>query len=643
MARSTLTSLLKQLDVQSSHNEHAEVETTCISLLEGGCANPTQILKNLLVSLIKQDKYQKAFHQLNKYKTNDKVVLDDMILEVGYIYYKIGRYEDFEKLRIYEKVKDINAIKENDLNRGLSHLYAQCALRNEKTNDRAYELYRNLVQTNLEEVDNSLELACNERVPLTTNPNLQGNLPLISETNPDSYDMLYNESLILTANGEYTQSIELLEKSLQMAIDEGYDNDIFTIQLQLSYVHQISGNNKKCKEILKPLIDRIPNENPLHLIAKNNYMALRDLSKYEDNFNLILRELNFEKINSLNNKFTYQQNTLFKRNFQILSLFNNSVSKPDKKLSGYENVTKLYGSLIDDVVLEPYRTQAKILYRKCLSLNGSHYENPLNFALLLVTIQILFKEKQYGKAIELCRHYLKTRTREFFINLPISFITYILVQLYDITGDDVKKSNLLDSTCLRTPFECFPHFDFWKYVGFQYLNLGNTQSAMEIFNKTIPSELTSADDLIISVLDNKNIDDNKTSSLVEDVNIEELIELGSEPFESVTKKQRAKEIKENKIKKDRLKVIKEKRKAQKLKTFLARRGDSINLDAKPDPERWLPLKDRSTYRPKKKQLAKQTQGGAMSKKAEQSLDITKKNTDKKKGKGKGKSKGKGRK
>lgn len=636
MAPVTLSSLLKQLDVQSSQNEHVDVENTCIALLEGGCTNKTRVLKNLLVSLIKQDKYQRAFNQLNKYK-DDQIDLNEMVLEIGYIYYKINRFDDFEKLGIYEKIKNGDNNK-GSLYRGLKHLYAQFALKNSNTNSRAYELYRDLVKTDdSESLDNSIELACNERVPLTSNPYLQEKFPLISESNLDSYDLLFNESIILTAKGQYLEAIELLEKSLQLATEENYENDIFAIQLQLSYVYQLLGENGKCKEILKPLLNKLPKDNPLYLIAKINYMALRDLSKYEDNFNLILRELNFERIHSLVSKyFTYPQNVLLKRNYQMLKLYTKSTSKPNNNSFNYVNISKLYGTVIDDVVYEPFRTQAKKLYHKCLERKNEFYTNSLVFGLLILTIQILYKEKQYENAIKLCEIYLSQD--KFSTNNRLSiFIYYIIFQLYDITDKDNMKERLLNKLMDNCKLA---DYHLWRYIGFQFLNLGQIDKAKRIFLEKIDSD--DGDKLIQSVINEEQFDIDKAVSLVSGIDVGRLVELNIKPFESIINKNKTNMNKQNKILKHKLKTKKEKRKAQKLKKFLAKRGDSINLNSRPDPERWLPLRDRSTYRPKKKQLSKQTQGGAMNKKSEQKFDITKKGTTNKKKKGKSKSKGKGK-
>ena len=107
--------------------------------------------------------------------------------------------------------------------------------------------------------------------------------------------------------------------------------------------------------------------------------------------------------------------------------------------------------------------------------------------------------------------------------------------------------------------------------------------------------------------------------MVRDIDVDELIKLGVKPLESSAKRNKNNAV--SKVQKRKALELKNKRKIKRVEKFLQSR-DASKL---PDPERWLPLRDRSTYRPKKKQQgAKQTQGGAMNKKSEQALDISKK-------------------
>lgn len=125
---------------------------------------------------------------------------------------------------------------------------------------------------------------------------------------------------------------------------------------------------------------------------------------------------------------------------------------------------------------------------------------------------------------------------------------------------------------------------------------------------------------ILNKTDSDIFDYSSVSNLVSPIDVSSLIATGVKPFESNSNKVQSNSVTVNKIMKKKLQAKKQKKKEAKLKKFLATH-DVANKTV--DPERWLPLRDRSTYRPKKKQLAKQTQGGAMSKQSEQALDISK--------------------
>lgn len=127
------------------------------------------------------------------------------------------------------------------------------------------------------------------------------------------------------------------------------------------------------------------------------------------------------------------------------------------------------------------------------------------------------------------------------------------------------------------------------------------------------------DELVNRIVSSNSLDIAQGIDLVRNIDVKELIQLGVKPLESSVKKNKATTV--NKVQKRKILELKKKRKTKRVDKFLQGR-DASKL---PDPERWLPIKDRSTYRPKKKQQGgKQTQGGAMNKKSEQALDISKK-------------------
>jgi len=639
MAAGSLTDLLSQLNVQSTHNEHSQVEETSIQLLENGCTNPGTALKYCLIALIQQDKYNKALSILNTYGAIDTKYGNHLNMEKLYIFYKLNNVKKFEQLYSTIITDDIDVLfskPESQLEklRGFLHVRAQFCYKNGK-NDESYRIYNYLASNNSTEIDNNTELACNERVPLTVEPNMMINYPLINELSEESYDMLFNESIVLAAQDKYKESLGLLEKSYNMAKASDYQDDINTIELQLAYIHQLLGNTADSKEYLNNLLIRLEAGSQMHILAKNNLVAFQDFSKYKDNINLLLRDLNIEKQNGLNiQTFTHDQWTKLNSNAMFLKLFNNvTVQSHSSRLS---RTLHNYTKIVDNINLEPYQTQSKKLYHFAVKAVKSSTAGSTN-GVVLLAIQLLIVENEWDNAIRLGELFFnKSITSANTLTDDLITIVYVLFELYNHVGRVHSKSMLLKKTSELFNAKDFSKvtkfsinkLNFWKHIAFQYLTLSKSSDAKKIFrqlmNVTYFKEHL-VDENILQIL-NENSQDlfdfATVSDLVASVDVSSLISSGIAPLGSNSNKsQSIAATSINRVMKKKLNAKKQKKKQAKLQKFLATH-DVTNKTV--DSERWLPLKDRSTYRPKKKQLAKQTQGGAMNKQTEQALDISKK-------------------
>lgn len=656
MAKDSLTDLLSQLNVQSSHNEHSQVEETSIKLLDNGCSNPNIVLKHCLVALIQQDKYNKALTILSKYSKIDEKYGNQFRLEKLYIFYKLNNTSKFETLYASIISDDLDTLfsrsqEQLDSLRGILHVRAQFCYKNGKYTE-SYRIYNYLASNNNSELDNTAELASNERVPLTVVPDLMIEYSIVSQVSDDSFDILFNESIVLAAQGKYEESIQLLERAHDMATTDSYQDDINAIELQLAYVNQLIGNNQRSKELLTSLLEKLAPGTPMYLIAENNIKALLDFSKYNDNINLILRELNVEKLNSLNlQHFTHEQWNKLVNNTLFLKLFN-AIQLP----SGSTILSRTlcnYTKIIDNVTLEPYETQAKKLYHFAVKSIKSGIEGSI-IGLILLTVQLLVIEKQWDNAIRLCEAFINKSLSDMFkLQEHEITIIYVLLELYNQTGRTHSKNILLKKLetrfninhLLNSKESIMNILQFWKHIAFQYLTVNKSSEAKKLFKQLMKVEYfrsNLADENVSQIIQENNsglFDISRASELVSSVDVESLISAGVRPLENASTKSLNSVGLISKITKKRLEAKKQKTKEAKLKKFLATH-DVANKTA--DPERWLPLRDRSSYKPKKKQLAKQTQGGAMNKKSEQALDMSKNSTKNTSG-GKKKSNKKGRK
>ncbi|KAG0669804.1 Signal recognition particle core component [Maudiozyma exigua] len=654
MAGNSLTDLLSQLNVQSTHDEHSQVEKTSIQLLENGCTNPGTVLKYCLVALIKQDKYNQALSILEKYDSIATEHTNQIRLEKLYIFYKLNNVTKFKKF--YDSIipdgflgllNKKNPASRMEKLRGILHVRAQFCYKNGDM-EEAYRIYHHFSINNVSGTDDTTELACNERVPLTVESDMLMNYPPVNELNEESYDILFNESLLLFAKDETMNSLTLLQKAHNLAKTSGYQDDINTLELQLAYVHQLLGNTSDSKEYLNSLIKRLDVGSPMYVLVKNNLLAFQDFSKYKDNINLILRELNTKKINSLNlQNFTHDQWNKLQSNIMFLQLYNN-VSIPSK--SGCLSSTlHNYTNNVDNVIIEPYRSQAKKLYHLAIKSVSSYSSGSKNsiIGLVLLATQVLVVENQWDNAIRLCELYcnriLPSCKRA---SDDITTIVYVLFELYRHEGRSHSKLQLFKKIAPLYSFQTFQgirknirpflRFDedglinelrFWKHVAFQYLAAGKpkqTKEMLESLEKIFYFRKYMQDKNVryaLGYTQSYKFEYSSVSNLIAPIDVSSLIDKGIKPFESNSNKIQSSTVTAKRIMKNKLQAKKQKKKQARLQKFLATH-DVANKTV--DPERWLPLKDRSTYRPKKKQLAKQTQGGAMNKQSEQALDISKK-------------------
>lgn len=633
MANQSLTQLLSQLNVQSTKDEFAKVEQTCINLLNNGSDSVDlgSVLKAYLVASIKQDKYDQGFRILGEKKEIAERYGDQIALEKLYIYYKLNETKKFEELYnqlVPESIDEIAGKTEVETSsiRGFLHVRAQFCYKN-GLYDETHKIYHYLALHNSRATDNDLELQCNERVPLTANASLPVEIP-ISTVSEESYDLLYNNSMVLSARGEYEQAVELLEKARQMAVKDGYESDINAIDLQLSFVHQMVGNSKQSKELLDKLILKLDKNSPIGLLANMNKKAFNNFSKYKTNLNLVLRELNPEALNGINKQqFTLEQWSAINRNLLFLHLFNNdSIQSKSSLLS---RTLHNYRKVVDNVNLESYKSQAKKLYHQALKVIESG-PNGSVIGFLLLTIQLQVVEKQWDNAIRLGERYLnklwEVRPTPATQSSPdgenIQAICYILLELYKITGRNNSRSILLNRlikefSVHNLSAQASSDISFWKHIAFQNLeqtDLRNAKSLFEEISKCCNDELTN------KILSDEDLNAEEGAQITQGVDVEAIIAAGVKPLEPTKASNNV--ANSFMVKKARADRIRDRRKKERLARFIKRHGIKGPLD----PERWLPKKDRTSYRPKKRQLAKQTQGGAMSKKAEQALDISKKSS-----------------
>lgn len=581
---SSLNDLFKKLEVYSSGDQHKEVFETSYEILKSS-PHDSRAFRLTIVSSINLDQYLTAFKIFKNYPQADS---GDLLLEKLYVYYKLNLNNDLAK--IFEELGD----KVNE-NKGLLHLKAQFLYRIGEY-EEALQYYQELVNATIDEEDSEiLDLSVNERAVLADGYQVgvfnrfNTKLPLTPDRE-DSYDLIFNEALIHLGLKNYAKALELLDIAEQKSQEANQDpedqlNETFPIKLQKAYIHQIIGEPEKANQILKEFDSSKLSDSLNTLVLNNNLIALN--STVDANSSLTLKELDLPNIlTKLSSRFSILQADKFNKNYSKLSAkvgkkIHNKASTTDFTAKALSSLSKA-GVLIDH---DDAKTQARKSFKFA--------QTSKDLGAVLAAAQLNVNVNNLDAAATLLEN-LEPKDK------LLPGVSSSLLSIYDTLGSSKKKQQLFnqiyETYSQKTEFPNIDEYDYVKIIALKFYNI-ETEKAQELLQKLNKYQ---SDDLVSIVLAQDSSDSSKlqpVDELTTGLDLEHLITEGVDRLS----KQQAINPSANKIVKKR---VQKKKKLPK----------SFDESKLPDPERWLPLKDRSTYRPKKgkKKAAnnKETQGGA---------------------------------
>lgn len=632
---------------KSDHEHIFEVSYEYLSKIKN--FEDVKSFHNCIVALINMDKYHKANILL---KEVPKEVSDQLPVEKIYIYYKLGLSSKLNE--VYENLS--NDINEIEL-RAIKHILAQHSYQKGDI-FKALSLYHELI-TNNQKIDNELDLACNERAvisQITNHDKFNETSKILSTiTDENSYDLLFNNSLIELSKGNLEKSLELLNIATDKCTSANIDSDpqdllmeLAPMKLTIAYIYQLQGNISRAKSMLDD--DELKNVNDLmiNLIIKNNYHSLNKSSE----INLIHRDLDYQyNLHHLEQKLIKSQHQTLLQNHLLLSYQSSTISKNSSYLSNasIERYLKsfpgdftpiIYKVLlalqidINDLINIDYN---KAISRKLFKYISNKVENDdLKITAAFLLNSVNSKSGHYDQSI-----YVFEKMTNELINESrlIPSVIGSLINLYETLNHSSKLNELILS--LIEKFESIPqneifdNFDLYnliKVIGFKLINLNDEENANKVFQIL---KSTGKEDLLIDSISSK--DSSKllpVNSLASSTDVETLLETNIDSL--ITKPTTSKSIPVSKTDKEKPNKISKKTKKPKFSKHKFYKPDSeFNPEKELDSERWLPLKVRSYYKPSKKD--KKRSGGhqgivdnSQSQPQPQSSSASKSNANKKK-------------
>ncbi|KAM0280284.1 hypothetical protein ACHAQH_004120 [Verticillium albo-atrum] len=616
----TLTSLLRA----SSIDDHEEVLHAANAALKASRFD-ISAQRTRVIALLKLDRFEDALRALADGGTKLEA---DCQLEKAYALYKTG------------KLDEAASIASSASGRSFSHVAAQVAYRAERFQD-SIQLYDELASDQAAAGEEESDLSINT-LATAAQKDWQSQAALSSgSAKPpptqatDTFELAYNLSCGCIARGELSKALGILQRAIRLCdasdelSNEEKQAELAPILIQQAYVYSRLGNNAEALKLHKQLELSEIGDAEARLVATNNASTLLDDMS---NPFAIQRTLEANPVVSTDAKLFHYQDSRLRRNRLALALRAqkfSGVARETRRLIGASSPSSVascdaHALSVINVAARSSKTNSKLSLRDVLP---AAERQPTDIGVVLTAIQLHVLANNYEAAV--------------------SLLEALFIRLEEQKQGDVRFSaglvalaaSLYQSqrraACATT--ELANATKYWN-------EKPDTQSASLL--QGAGAELlksTDANDLSVAAIAfeklcrqstrnpiavaglvasfakrNRSKVESHLSSLppvgglISDVDVQQLIESGVavSPATTSSAKKRIADTSEGQNSRH---MKKRKRKLPK----------DFEEGKKMDPERWLPLRDRSSYRPKgkkgKKKAIDSTQGGFV--KEEETLEL----------------------
>ncbi|KAL8916713.1 MAG: hypothetical protein Q9208_008360 [Pyrenodesmia sp. 3 TL-2023] len=610
-ATRSLNTLLQKASVE----DHEEILRASDASLKQS-KKDTKSLHAKVVALLKLDKYEDALQIL---EDGEDILRDEAQLERSYALYKTGQLDEARKI-----AADI------DDDRGSRHVEAQALYRLEDFQHSA-SLYRQLAQTHapIDNEENDVRInggATDAQLEWSR----QGHL--VQKRKPgredlEAFELAYNAACASIARGELAQGEVLLRRSQDLcnASDDLTEAEkvaeLLPIRVQQLYVLIRLGKTDEAGKLASQITPHEIPDASTQQVAENNRIAA---SPRIENPYLPHRVLHdATPIPKTDRLFTIQSDRL-EENKMVLDLLISKyggvitsttktlAEKPSPTISSHVNSVSVFNA-----AAHAQCHLGKIGIKHMLPLLE---KRPLDVGLAMVVIQLYILTNNHGSAVTVLESLLKHLEASATSNdQDVRFAPGLVattVSLYTLQGRKKQIRTELARAATYWRHKSKPPKSLLRAAGLALLESSKPDdqtTAREIYStldrEDPSSKLAAAGFVAAHAFSTISIDEqaNKltpTSRLIADIDVSALEEAGvlqpkieAEAAEAATRKR----------------ALDEKPKPAKKRLRKSRLPKDYDPNITPDPERWLPLRERSSYRPKGKKgrqkAAALTQGG----------------------------------
>ncbi|KAM9413287.1 signal recognition particle subunit SRP72 isoform 1-T2 [Salvelinus alpinus] len=554
-----------------------------------------------IVCLVQNCSFKEALNVMNTYS---KVLGSELIVfEKAYCEYRLNRVES--------ALKTIESVSEQTDK--LKELYGQVLYRMERY-DECKAVYTDLIRNSQDEYEEERKTNLSAVVAAMStwekaSPDDLG----LSET---TYELSYNAACTLIGRGQLTEALNKLQEAEELCrvffsedsdiTEEDVESELAVIHSQMAYIMQLQGRTEEALQLYNQVIKLKPSDVGLLAVTANNIITInKDQNVFDSK-----KKVKLTNADGVEYKLAKKQLQAIEFNKALLAMYTNQADQCRKLSSGLQS------------------------------------QNPGHPRPVLIQVAQLCREKQHSKAIELLQRFSDQHPDS------ASGIKLTMAQLYLTQGHVTKACDILRS------IEDFKHKQgMISALVTMYSHEEDIDSAIDVFSQAIQyyqSEQPGSSVHLALVREAANfklkygrkkeaisdleqlwkqntndihtlaqlisayslVDQDKAKSLSKHLPSPESMsfnvdvdELENSHGANYVRKKAAKVTGENLPKEQGQGDVKKKKKKKK-KGKLPKNYDST---ANPDPERWLPMRERTYYRGRKKgkkkdQVGKGTQG-----------------------------------
>ncbi|EAU39361.1 conserved hypothetical protein [Aspergillus terreus NIH2624] len=624
MPSQSLASLLQRASI----DDHEEVlQSSNETLAKSKSDIHAQHVK--VVALLKLDRYEDCLRVFEE--AGDKLK-SRAAVEYAYALYKCSRLEEA-----------IDVVSQVANDRGARHLEAQVTYRAEKFR-RTAELYEALAddKSAIAVEENDLRInawAADAQLQWKGYPELvRHHRPTRDDL--EAFETVYNAACLSIAKGEFAQGEMLLKRAKELCrtsedlTPEDRAAELLPIAVQQLYVLLRQGKSEEAESILAEIsVNDIP-ELSTRKIAQSNITLLRNTSS---NPYLLYKELNATPDSTNNDRLFDFQNNVMSGNIHSADLlvqkYDGIIRSTSKALSQASCPSTEPSVNLMSVYNAAAHAQGQTGAKALKAILPVLERRPKDIGLVLTAVQLYVSTGNTTSAIttlERSLHLLEESISE--QDKEVRFnpgILSILVSLYKLEGRKLQIRGELSKAAAYWRERAEAPASLLRAAAASLLHSSDREDLItsgDLFKSLYQKDSSDRFAIAGYVASQAPLDYSKVEAhvdslpsiddLVGDIDVAALESAGIAPSSSATAAAAAAIAGARK----RSSNQKDGHAAKRVRK--SRLPKDYDPNKKPDPERWLPLRDRSTYRPKgrkgKQRAADRTQGGIVNEKAEES-------------------------